>query len=67
MLKNPPTNLRDIRDVGSIPGQEDPLEEDMATHSIILAWRIPMQNGFLGTSDGKVSACNVGDPESIHG
>ena len=22
-------------------GQEDPLEEGMATHSIILAWRIP--------------------------
>ena len=22
-------------------GQEDPLEEDMATHSGILAWRIP--------------------------
>ena len=25
---------------GSIPGQEDPLEECMATHSSILAWRI---------------------------
>ena len=23
-------------------GREDPLEEDMATHSNILAWRIPM-------------------------
>ena len=22
-------------------GQEDPLEEDMATHSNILAWKIP--------------------------
>ena len=22
-------------------GQKDPLEEDMATHSSILAWRIP--------------------------
>ena len=28
-------------DKGLIPGQEDPLEEDMATHSSILAWRIP--------------------------
>ena len=28
-------------DLGLIPGLEDPLEEDMATHSIILAWRIP--------------------------
>ena len=26
---------------GSIPDQEDPLEEGMATHSSILAWRIP--------------------------
>ena len=28
-------------DVGSIPGSGDPLEKDMATHSSILAWRIP--------------------------
>ena len=26
-------------------GQEDPLEESMATHSRILAWRIPMDRG----------------------
>ena len=26
-------------------GQEDPLEEDMATYSGILAWRIPMDRG----------------------
>ena len=25
----------------SVPGLEDPLEEDMATYSSILAWRIP--------------------------
>ena len=29
------------RDPGSIPGWEDPLEKGMATHSNILAWRIP--------------------------
>ena len=28
-------------------GQEDPLEEGMATHSGILAWRIPMDRGAL--------------------
>ena len=27
-------------DLGSIPGSEDPLEMEMATHSSILAWRI---------------------------
>ena len=29
------------QDLGSILGWEDPLEEGMATHSSILAWRIP--------------------------
>ena len=28
-------------DVGLIPGQEDPLEKEMAILSSILAWRIP--------------------------
>ena len=27
------------------PGWEDPLEEGLATHSSILAWRIPMDRG----------------------
>ena len=27
------------------PGGEDPLEEGVATHSSILAWRIPMDRG----------------------
>ena len=26
-------------------GQEDPLEKEMATHSSLLAWRIPMDRG----------------------
>ena len=30
------------RDVGSILNQEDPLEEGMATHSSVLAWRISL-------------------------
>ena len=29
-------------DLGSIPELGNPLEEDMATHSSILAWRTPM-------------------------
>ena len=28
-------------DPGSIPGQEDPLEKGMATHSSIFVWEIP--------------------------
>ena len=41
MVKNLPANAGDIRDMGSILGPEDPLEKGMATHSNILAWRIP--------------------------
>ena len=40
-VKNMPANAGDVRDTGSISGSEDPLEEGMATHSSILAWRIP--------------------------
>ena len=41
-IKNPPTIQETW--VQSL-GQEDPLEEGMATHSRILAWRIPMDRG----------------------
>ena len=42
MVKNPPamqeTQFQSL-------GWEDPLEEEMATHSSIFAWRIPMDRG----------------------
>ena len=41
VVKNPLANAGDIRDMGSIPGSEDPLEDGMATHFGILAWTIP--------------------------
>ena len=41
MVKNPPASVGDVRDAGSILGLEDPLEEGVATHSSIPAWRIP--------------------------
>ena len=41
VIKNLPANAGESRDMGSIPGQEDPLEEEMATHSSILAWKFP--------------------------
>ena len=41
VIKNLPANARDVRDMGVRSlGQEDPLEEGMATHSSIPAWRI---------------------------
>ena len=36
MVKNPPVNAGNIREAGSVP-----LEEGMATHPSILAWKIP--------------------------
>ena len=40
-VKNLLANAGDTRDMGFIPGPEDPVEQDMATHSSILAWKIP--------------------------
>ena len=41
LVKNLPANAGDARDVVRPLGQKDPLEEEMATHSSILVWRIP--------------------------
>ena len=47
MGKGLPANAGDLRDVGLItglgrsPDWEDPLKKEIATHSSILAWRIP--------------------------
>ena len=41
VVKNLPANAGDIRDAGSIPGMGRSLEEEMATHSSILIWKIP--------------------------
>ena len=40
VLKNLPASAGDEREIGLALGLEDPLEEGMATHSSILAWRI---------------------------
>ena len=49
MVKILLANAGDIRDtrVQSL-GWEDPLEEGMATHCSILAWRIPMDHRGAG-------------------
>ena len=41
MVKNLPAIAGNARDAVRSLGQEDPLEEGMATHSSILAWKIP--------------------------
>ena len=41
VVKDPPA-MQEIQEVWVRSlGQEDPLEEEMATHSSVLAWRIP--------------------------
>ena len=41
MVKNPPANVGDIRDPGSISGLVRSLQEEMVTQSSILDWNIP--------------------------
>jgi len=42
---NPPAKQESQETQFPFLGQEDPLEEGMATHFRILAWRIPMDRG----------------------
>ena len=41
MVRNPPANAGDVRDMGLTPELGRPLEEEMVTHASILAWRTP--------------------------
>ena len=40
-MKNPPASAEDIETQARSLGREDPLEEEMAAHSNMLAWEIP--------------------------
>ena len=44
VVKNLPTNAGDIRDMGSISESVTSLEKETATHSGILAWKIPKRS-----------------------
>ena len=65
MVKNPPANSGDTGGVGSVSGQEDPLEWEMTTYSSLLAWKIPWMEELGGLyspwvceeSDTTVSTC----------
>ena len=47
MVKNLPAN---VGDMGSIPGSEISPGEGNATHSSIVAWKIPMDRGAWQTT-----------------
>ena len=50
LVKNLPATAGDVRDAVQSLGQADPLEEEMATHSSILAWEIPWTESLAGYS-----------------
>ena len=49
MLKLPMQEIQETQ-VGSL-GWEDPLEEGMATHSSVLAWRVPEEIQSMGRKE----------------
>ena len=51
VVKNLPVN-GDVRDASSTLSREDPLEESMAIHSSILAWRIPWTGIWQAVAHG---------------
>ena len=46
VVKHQPANAGDARDAGLITGLRDPLEEEVATCSSILAWKIPWRGAW---------------------
>ena len=57
-----------VEDLGLILGWEDPLEEGLATHSSILAWRIPMDRGVWWSTVHGVAKnlLSTGKTQCIH-
>ena len=60
VVKNPSANARDQI---SAVGREDPLEEELATHSSILAWGIPWteEPGGLQSTRSQKSGTRLSD------
>ena len=56
LVTNLPANAEDV---GSILGQEDALEEEMATHSSILAWEIPWTEEPGGLQSMRSQKCQM--------
>ena len=48
-IKNPPAVQETLV---QLLGQEDPMEEEMATHSSISAWEIPRRDAWQGPFHG---------------
>ena len=68
VVKNYPASAGDIKDMGLIPGSEDPLEEGMATHFSILSWSIPWtgESGKLWSIGSQRVGPNWNDLARMH-
>ena len=55
-VKNPPAMQEPQETWVQFLGQEDPLEEGMASHSSILAWRIPWTDHGVAKSWTRLSS-----------
>ena len=56
MVKNLPAKAEDVRDMGSIPGWGRSPEDEIATHSSVLAWRIPWTEELGGPQSIKLQS-----------
>ena len=68
MVKNLPANAGVIKTWVRSLGWEDPLEEGVATHSSILAWRIPRteEPGGLQSTGSQIIGCDCATKRSKH-
>ena len=66
MVRNLPDHAGATRDAALIPGQEDPLREEMATHSSILAWKIPQTEEPGGLSPWGHKESDMTEQPSMH-
>ena len=57
-VKNPPAKQEPQEVRARSPGQEDLLEEEMATHSNILAWKISKDRGAWWATNGVASVAH---------
>ena len=50
LVKNVPVNAGDARDVNSVPGWEDSLEQEMSTTPVFLPGKFHAQRSLVGCS-----------------
>ena len=66
LLTNPHANAGDAGDMALILGQEDPLEKETATHSSILARKIPWTEKPRGLQFLGLQRAGTTKPLSMH-